>query len=158
MKKSWIGAAVVTSFGYEVRPGSSGLSNSRKESISNMIFPANQKQMQSFLGAANFFHTHIPNYAQWASCFYECTAASFDWNPSTWTKDYKDLFAIFKIAITNSATLYFPDCSLPWIIRSDSSDYAVGAVLFQEFADTSENIIHQPIAFASDKYSGAAIN
>ena len=24
-----------------------------------MIFPQNQKQMQSFLGAANFFHTHI---------------------------------------------------------------------------------------------------
>ena len=64
IKKSWIGAAVVTFFGYEVRPGSWGLSNSRKEAISNMIFPANQKQMQSFLGAANFFHTHIPNYAQ----------------------------------------------------------------------------------------------
>lgn len=158
MKKSWIGTAVVTFFGYEVRPGSWGLSNSRKEAISNMIFPANQKQMQSFLGAANFFHTHIPNYAQWASCLYECTTESFDWNPSTWTKDYKDLFAIFKTAITNSATLYFPDYSLPWIIRSDSSDYAVGAVLFQEFTDTSDNIIHQPIAFASHKYSGAAIN
>ena len=88
MEKSWIGAAVVTFFGYEVRPGSWSLSNSRKEAISNMIFPANQKQMQSFLGAANFFHTHIPNYAQWASCLYECTTASFDWNPSTWTKDY----------------------------------------------------------------------
>ena len=38
-----------------------------------MIFPQNQKQMQSFLGAANFVHTHIPNYAAWAADLYECT-------------------------------------------------------------------------------------
>ena len=64
MKKSWIGTDVVTFFGYEVRPGSWSLSQTRKDAIQNMIFPTTQKSMQSFLGAANFFHTHIPNYAQ----------------------------------------------------------------------------------------------
>ena len=62
MKKSWIGTDVVTFFGYEVRPGSWELSKTRKDAIASMIFPATQKQMQSFLGASNFFHTHIPNY------------------------------------------------------------------------------------------------
>ena len=85
MKKSWIGTNVVTFFGYEVKPGSWGLSQSHKDSISAMLFPSNQKQMQSFLGAANFFHTHIiPNYAEWASSLYECTKTSFNWKPSTW--------------------------------------------------------------------------
>ena len=158
MKKSWIGTDVVTFFGYEVKPGSWSLSASRKAAITSMIFPHTQKQMQSFLGAANFFHTHLPNYADWASSLYECTTASFDWNPITWTKDYKNLFEVFKVAIANSATLHFPDYSLPWIIRSDSSDHAVGAVLFQEFTDPSGTIVHQPIAFASHKYSGAAVN
>ena len=64
MKKSRIGTNVVTFFGYAVKPGSWGLSQSRKDSISAMAFPSTQKQMQSFLGAANFFHTHIPNYAE----------------------------------------------------------------------------------------------
>ena len=42
MKKSWIGTNVVTFFGYEVKPGSWGLSQSRKDSISAMLFPSNQ--------------------------------------------------------------------------------------------------------------------
>ena len=47
---------------------------------------------------------------------------------------------------------------LPWIIRSDSSDHAVGAVLFQEYSPSPDTIVHQLIAFASHKYSGAAVN
>jgi RNase H-like domain found in reverse transcriptase len=158
MKKSWIGTDVVTFFGYEVHPGKWQLSDARKAAISAMIFPTTQKQMQSFLGAANFFHTHIPNFASWASALYECTVSSFNWDPSTWTTDYKNLFDLFKHAITQSVTLHFPDYTLPWVIRSDSSDHAVGAVLFQEFTDTNGAIVHQPIAFASHKYSGAAVN
>ena len=158
MKKSWIGTTIVTFFGYEVQPGSWQLSESRKAAISSLIFPTNQKQMQSFLGAANFFHTHIPNYASWASSLYECTVTGFDWDPTKWKKDYKTLFGIFKDAINKSTTLYFPDYSLPWIIRSDASDHAVGAVLFQEFTTSAGTIIHQPIAFVSHKFSGAAVN
>ena len=70
IKKSWIGCNIVTFFGYEVHPGTWSLSTSRKQSTTNMLFPTTQKQMQSFLGAANFFHTHIPNYAKWASEHY----------------------------------------------------------------------------------------
>jgi hypothetical protein len=158
IKKSWIGTDVVTFFGYEVHPGSWQLSDARKAAISSMIFPTTQKQMQSFLGAANFFHTHIPNFASWASALYECTATGFNWDPSTWIKDYVHLFEVFKDAITDSVTLHFPDYALPWVIRSDSSDHAVGAVLFQEFTDSQNIVIHQPIAFASHKYSGAAVN
>ena len=82
----------------------------------------------------------------------------FNWDPTKWQKDYKTLFIIFKDAINNSTTLYFPDYSLPWIIRSDASNHAVGAVLFQEFTDCTNNIIHQPIAFVSHKFSDAAVN
>ena len=157
MTKSWIGTNVVTFFGYEVKPGSWGLSQSRKDSISAMLFPSNQKQMQSFLGAANFFHTHIPNYTEWASSLYECTTTSFNWTPSTWVKDYKTIFDIFKSSIQTAVTLHFPDYNLPWVIRSDASDHAVGAVLFQIYSD-SNGAVHQPIAFASHKFSGAAVN
>ena len=63
-----------------------------------MIFPTTQRQMQSFLGAANFFHTHISNFASWASDLYECTATGFDWDQSTWIKDYEHLFELFEVA------------------------------------------------------------
>ena len=159
MKKSRIGNNVVNFFGYEVKPGSWSLSQSRKDSISAMIFPTTQKQMQSFPGAVNFFHSHIPNYASWSSALYECTTIGFNWSPTLWSHDYQQLFNIFKTAIQDAVTLYFPDYALPWIILSDSSDHAVGAVLFQEYTSSSGvYIVHQPIAFASYKYSGAAVN
>ena len=157
MKKSWIGTDIVTFFGYEVKAGSWGLSQSRKDSISAMLFPSSQKQMQSFLGAANFSHTHIPNYAEWASSLYECTTTSFNWTPSTRVKDYKTILEIFKSSIQTAVTLHFPDYNLPWVIRSDASDHAVGVVLFQIYSD-SNGAVHQPIAFASQKFSGAAVN
>jgi hypothetical protein len=158
LKKSWIGTTNVTFFGYEVHPGSWQLSDSRKKAIAELIFPSTQKQMQSFLGAANFFHTHIPHYATWASSLYECTVSGFNWDPTTWSKDYKALFDTFKKSISDSVTLHFPDYSLPWILRSDASDHAVGAVLFQEYLDSTGTVIHQPIAFVSHKFSGAAVN
>ena len=46
---------------------------------------------------------------------------------------------------------------MPWVIRSDASDHAVSAILFQIYTD-STGAVHQPIAFASHKFSGAAVN
>jgi RNase H-like domain found in reverse transcriptase len=102
---------------------------------------------------------NIPNYASWALSLYECTAADFSRKKTTWTNDYLALFHDFKKAVQASVTLHFPDYYLPRIIRSDSSDQAVKAILFQEEHGSSpDEIIHQPIAFASLKYFGAATN
>jgi hypothetical protein len=158
MKKCWIGVEQVTFFGYQINPGSWSLSQQRKDSIHALLFPTNQKMMQSFLGCANFFHTHVPDYAKWSSELYDCTAATFNWDKTTWKKDYRLIFEKFKTAIQDAVTLNFPDYSLPWVVRCDSSDIAAGAVLYQEFTDSTGTIIHQPIAFISHKYSGAAVN
>lgn len=83
MKKCWIGVEQVTFFGYQINPGSWSLSQQRKDSIHALLFPTNQKMMQSFLGCANFFHTHIPDYAKWSSELYDCTAATFNWDATT---------------------------------------------------------------------------
>ena len=49
--------------------------------------------------------------------------------------------------------LYFSDFSWPWVQRVDASEFTVGAVLFQEFTNTAVEIIHQPIAFSSKRFS-----
>ena len=70
IKKSFIGHSKVTFFGYEVSEGQWKLSESRKESIEALPFPKSKKEMQSFLGAALFFHNHIPDYSQWSAKLY----------------------------------------------------------------------------------------
>ena len=71
---------------------------------------------------------------------------------------YTTCFDLFKTAIQNTVILHFPDYTLLWIVRSDSSDYAVGSVLFKGFTSPSGSVLHHPIAFASHKCSGAAVN
>jgi hypothetical protein len=157
MKKSFIGVETVTFFGYEVTHGKWKLSQTRKDAISALQMPRSSKEMQSFLGAALFFHHHVPDYSEWAACLYEMTHADFSWDPGGWTQDYVAHFERFKVAIAKASELHFPDYSLPWVIRCDASQYAVGAVLFQE-ATIGGEIVHQPIAFSSKRFSGPASN
>jgi len=158
MKKTWVGYDKVTFFGYEVVHNSWKLSQGRKDSISAMQFPKTKKEMQSFLGAALFFHNHVPDYSQWVSRLYEMTHDKFSWKVSDWTFDYKAHFEKFKTAIQGATELYFPDYSLPWVIRCDASENAIGAVLFQEFTSADGEIIHQPIMFHSQRFSEPARN
>ena len=158
MKKSWIGTEEVTFFGYKVRHGSWELAEERKNAINAIPFPTNAKDMQSFLGAALFFHHHIPDYSEWSAKLYEMTHEGFCWDPGTWTFDYVGHFSKFKDALRNAAVLYFPDYSLPWFIRCDASQYAVGAVLYQVWTSPSGEKVNQPIAFASKRFSKPATN
>ena len=77
-----------------------------------MTMPTYTKQMQSFLGAALFFHHHIPNYSEWSARLYEMTHAKFDWkDTSSWKCEYVAEFEKFKTAILQATELYFPDYS-----------------------------------------------
>ena len=53
--KSWLGFEQSNFFGYVVSYGKYGLSQDRKDQLSAITMPTNQKQMQRFLGAALFF-------------------------------------------------------------------------------------------------------
>ena len=158
MKKSFIGTDTVTFFGYKVTHGSWQLDETRKQAIDKIPFPRNTKDMQSFLGAALFFHHHVPDYSEWSAKLYEMTHDGFDWDPGTWTFDYEGLFSKFKDALKNASALYFPDYDLPWFIRCDASQYAVGMVLYQVWTSPSGEKVNQPIAFASKRFSKPATN
>jgi hypothetical protein len=111
LKKSWFGVDTVTFFGYEVT-STWKLSQTRKDAINAMTMPTYTKQMQSFLGAALFFHHHIPNYSEWSARLYEMTHAKFDWkDTSSWKCEYVAEFEKFKTAILQATELYFPDYS-----------------------------------------------
>ena len=76
----------------------------------------------------------------------------------TWTVDYRAAFERFKLEILNSFTLYHPDYSLKWILKTDASDFAVGGVLVQVFILPDGTEQYQVIAFVSMKLSAQAQN
>jgi hypothetical protein len=156
LKKSWFGVPQVSFFGYQVRHGSWDLSQERKDAIASMPMPTNTKGMQSFLGATLFFHQHVPNYSEWAARLYEMTHVGFNWDAATWEVDYAAHFDKFKVAITQASTLHFPDYLLPWVLRVDASEFAVGSVLYQIATTPEGDQVHQPIMFSSKRFSEPA--
>jgi hypothetical protein len=85
-----------------------------------------------------------------------CQKTPFNRDPATWQVDYRACFDAFKDALQQATTLYYPEFDLDWILRADASKVGVGIVLFQVFVTTSGEKIHQPILFASQKFSDQA--
>jgi hypothetical protein len=158
--KSWLGFRKVSFFGYEIENGRYGLGAARKEAVMKVEFPISTKGMQRFLGMALYFKPFVVNYSELAASLNDMIHAKFDWTPSTWTKDYKQSFEVFKSALVQCISLTFPNYELPWILRADSSQIACGAVLFQILRTSDEkgggNAQEQIIGIASMKFSDQA--
>ena len=85
------------------------------------------------------------------------THAKFNWDRSTWTKDYEASYRKFLQALEDATENFFPDYALDWILRTDASDNGCGGVLIQLRPDPVIEVIkREPIAFVSHKFSEQA--
>lgn len=151
-EKSWLGVQQVEFFGYICVHKSFHLSEKRSKAIVELPFPENTKQMQSFLGSCLFFQSFIPQYSDYAAKLHDMTHKGFDWkDEKSWKHDYRAEYETMKKVISESFTLFYPDYSLPWILRTDASQVGVGGVLLQD----CDGVL-QPIMFQSSKFSDQA--
>jgi hypothetical protein len=155
--KTFLGFPEAKFFGYDCREGGYGLSQVRKETITNFPFPANTKQMQSFLGTALFFKSFVPHYSSNAALLYDMVKKDFNWDSSKWSIDYRAIFEDFKKALMEAMMIHYPDYDLEWILRTDASRFGIGAVLLQVYVPPDgSDPVYQPIAFFSEKFSDQA--
>ncbi|MBW0543157.1 hypothetical protein O181_082872 [Austropuccinia psidii MF-1] len=110
----------------------------------------NLKALQSFLGFASFYHRFIKNYSKKIS-----SLTSFLKKDSHFPFNEEALrqFDQLKEAFTISPILSHFDPSLPTIVETDASDYALGSVLSQ-VSDLGKH----PIAFDSCKLLPEELN
>ena len=118
--KSWLGFDKVHFFGYDCKHDSYALSTDRKKTLTELTPPRTLKAMQSFLGAANFFKSFVPNYSTLASPLTDMTCKDFPWNEEAWTAERLQAFDDFKKALQHAFTIFYPNYELPWILRTDS--------------------------------------
>jgi putative transposase len=153
--KSYLGFSEVQFFGYKVKQGSYELTEDRKDAIMKIPMPKSIKEMQRFLGAALFFRTFLFNYSDLVAPLHDMTKKTFIWTKTSWKLDYESIFQKVKEALVKAVAVFIPDYSLSWILRVDASDKAAGAVLMQ-LRGVEPTISHEPIGFASHKFSGHA--
>jgi hypothetical protein len=158
MSKSWLGVGEVSFFGYKCSPRGFTLSEDRKQEIQKIPFPSSLKQMQSFLGMALFFAPFISDYATKAADLNDMVHKDFPWSaPTSWKRDYKQIFSDFKILLLDCLLIHYPDYELNWTVRCDASDRGVGAILLQETTDNdSSTKVLQPVSVVSSKFSDVA--
>ena len=77
----------------------------------------------------------------------ELTRAGVEWK---WSTSQHQAFNRLKLALTTAPVLRLPDFERQFVVTTDASDAAVGAILEQDFGNGL-----QPVTFASRKLNGA---
>jgi hypothetical protein len=134
--------------GHEIGSGTRSVIQSKVEAIKIIPEPHNKKLLRSFLGMCAFYRNYIPKYSELALPLTELTKNRQVTNIH-FNEVQRAAFIMLKEKLCNSTTLYSPRNDKPFIIRCDSSEYAVGACV----AQIDEIGQERPIAFASAKLS-----
>ena len=122
----------------------------KTKSVQEWPAPKNLKEVQSFLGLANYNRRFIKDYSKIAVPLTELTMKD---KPFSWTRQCEKAFQQLKQASVEAPTLAMFDTELPIQIETDASDRAIGACLTQEYDGK-----RHPIAYHSRKMSPAEQN
>lgn len=98
------------------------------KAIVNYPRPRNQKELRSFLGLSNYYRKFIINYSKIAQPLNNLLKKNTDFN---WGDKHEESFNILKERITNPPVLIYPDVKEPYVLTTDASGYAIGAILSQ---------------------------
>jgi RNase H-like domain found in reverse transcriptase len=135
--------------GYIISKSSVKMDPAKIEAISKWKEPRNKKELQSFLGFANLYRKFIEGYGSIAKPMTKLTGKE----PWTWGSDQQKAFNQIKKQMITEPILAIPRHHGKFKMEVDASDYAKGAVLFQQ-----QNNQWKTIAYMSNAMTPAEQN
>jgi hypothetical protein len=139
--KCRFGMEQATFLGYELSPKGVSISDKHVSAITTWPIPTTQKQVRSFLGAANYFRAWIKDRG---SLIKPLTSLTKKDAPFKWTEECQANFEEIKRIMSSRPILAYPDFETPFELYTDASQEALGAMLAQRHPDTNE--LH-PVAY-----------
>lgn len=140
-KVSYLGH-IITSSGMRADP-------KKIECMISFPRPTTLTETQRFLGMCNYYRRYVQDYAKIAKPLYNLCRKDI---PFIWNENCETAFSKLKKSLTTSPVLIFPNFGDTFIVTTDASDYAVGAVISQG------NIPHdKPIQYFSKTLGPAQI-
>lgn len=119
-------ASTVSFLGYVIEQGNLRADPSKVQAVLNWPTPSHRKQLQSFLGFANFYRGFIRNYSQLALPLTRLTSPKV---PFRWDEPARQAFSCLKERFASAPILIQPDLSQPFVVEVDTG---VRAVLSQQ--------------------------
>ena len=129
--------------GFMVGRNGISMEQSKIKAVLDWPAPENRKQLMSFLGLANYYRKFIKDHAAICAPLTELLKLDV---PYQWGEREQQALDDLKAAMTKGPVLATPDPEKGYILYTDASDFAVGAVLMQE-----QNGEQRTIAFESTK-------
>lgn len=149
-KCTWC-AKEIKLLGHVVAENSVKMDETKIQAIRDRLAPKTVKQLQQFLGLANYYRRFIKNFAEIAAPLVNLLKKDTKWE---WTSDCQVAFDTLKNCLTASPILRQPDFDREFILYTDASGYALGAILAQRVSDGTEYVC----AYASRAIRKSEIN
>src|SRR6266566_2610671 len=140
-----------TYIGLIVSPEGISMDPKKTKAVKEWGTPKNVKDVQAFLGFANFYRRFIQGFSALASPLSALTKKD---QPFLWTTQTESAFQALKQAFTTAPILQHFDPEKSIIVETDASDYVSTGILSQ---NDEEGKLH-PVAFFSKKHTPAECN
>ncbi|KAK3509524.1 hypothetical protein QTP70_000538 [Hemibagrus guttatus] len=145
--------AIVTFLGYMISQQGVEMDHDKVHTVTEWPMPTTIKELQRFLGFANFYRHFIRNYSSVVGPL----TSLLQRKPKrlSWSDQAQVAFSRLKKNFTMAPILRHPDPDLPFVVEVDASSSGIGAILSQCHGVPSK--LH-PCAFFSRKLTTAEAN
>jgi hypothetical protein len=147
-----LGLTQVEYVGHTIDKDGLHFTRDKLDSVMNFPRPETKKQIKSFLGLANYFRDHIENHStrvQPLQDLVEGYSKKLARDKVVWTPRCEASFQDIRHAIDECPLLWFVDDHSPIFLKTDASEYGIGAYLYQTVTDEHGVEKEHPIGFIS---------
>lgn len=146
-RKSHFFQQMVLFLGFKISKDGVQVDPEKCEKVRNWPQPKNKKELQSFLGLANFYRHFVRNFAEVSQPLTQLLKKRVEFH---WNSICQEAFDAIKKSLCSTDVLAFPDFAREFMVHTDASKHSLGAVL--------SNANTRPVHFASRTMKPAELN
>ena len=106
--------------------------------IKEFPIPKDLTQLRGFIALASYYRKFVKNFSSIAELLHRLLKKNV---PYIWSEDQHESFERLKTCLTTPPILAYPDFEKPFIVYTDASTFALGAILSQKDDAKKEHVI-----------------